>query len=121
MTVDDFLEFGQALSQTAATFGAQTTPDLIDGYFEALKSFPLADAKRALREAVDKCKFFPRPSELRAFASGLPQSRVLDGAYYRPRHPGPPPEVQRYTEAYWKARGDGKTIPEAILIGKAAM
>jgi len=46
-----------------------------------------------------------------------------DGAYFEQHgeRPKPTSASERYTAAYWKARKSGKTIPEAIEIGKAAM
>jgi len=69
MTESDQVEFKRILTKLAAVYGAQTNPDMIEGYFVAMKHFSLEAVERACQVAVDECQFFPKPVELRSYAS----------------------------------------------------
>jgi hypothetical protein len=69
MTETDQPQFERIMTKLAAVYGAKANPDMIDGYFLALKGFPIATVERACQAAVDECQFMPKPVELRSFAS----------------------------------------------------
>jgi len=68
MTDADLKEFGRVMTKLAAVYGTKAQPDMIDGYFLALKGFSLSTVERACQAAVDECQFMPKPVELRSFA-----------------------------------------------------
>lgn len=68
MTDADVKGFHRVLTKLAAVYGTKVEPDMVDGYFQALKHFSLEVVERACQSAVDDCQFFPKPVELRGYA-----------------------------------------------------
>lgn len=79
MTDQNRTEFAKALYILGDTFNV-AMPDLMaDGYFAALQDLTLAEAKTAMALALQTCKFFPRPVELREILQGDPESNAEAG------------------------------------------
>lgn len=79
MTNQDRSEFAKSLYILGDTFNV-AMPDLMaDGYFAALQDLTLAQAKQAMAMALQTCKFFPRPVELREILQGDPESNADAG------------------------------------------
>jgi hypothetical protein len=70
MTKDDFTEFGQQLVTLAELFEAELSEARLLMYFEALLDIQASAIYQGIREAARRCKFFPKPVELRSFALG---------------------------------------------------
>lgn len=89
MTVEDTQDFAKHLAALAETFGEPLSSARIRGYFTALEDLPMEAACGAIREALRCCKFFPKPSELRALAGevepdcGVVESLIMGRLYGR--------------------------------------
>lgn len=68
MMAQDRLEFFEALSRVAVIFNkAKDLESLEPAYWQALSDFDIELVKDALVRAERQCKYWPKPSELRAF------------------------------------------------------
>lgn len=70
VNIDDSGEFGQRIVALAEVFDVKLSPQRAALYFEALRDLPFPAVVQALTLAVQSCKFFPRPAELRTFVLG---------------------------------------------------
>ena len=70
MNIEDNGEFGRRLMALGEVFDVKISPQRAALYFEALRDLPFQAVAAALNAAVQGCKFFPKPVELRQFAQG---------------------------------------------------
>ena len=70
MVDQDDLEFATLMTGLAEVFAEPMSALRIAGYFGALKPFDLADVTRAINQALQECRFFPKPAELIEFIEG---------------------------------------------------
>jgi len=61
----------------AATFRADVTPALLEGYWMGLEDVPIERVERAVRRGIKECEFMPAAFKLRELVAGGP-------AYYQP-------------------------------------
>jgi hypothetical protein len=57
--------FYKQLTVLAETLGEPMTPVRLAGYCSALEDLPLAGVAIGMRDAMRKCRFFPKPTEIR--------------------------------------------------------
>lgn len=77
MNADDRAGFLKGLCHVAAIFDTEMPEARIEGYFAALKDLPLWLVEDAFDRAVQNCRFFPRPAELRAMVTEKPDAGAL--------------------------------------------
>ena len=70
MTNQDLEAFGRMMFALGDTFNEPVSEIRAEAYFEALKRFPIADVLAAGRRALEECRYFPRPVELREMLDG---------------------------------------------------
>lgn len=70
MIADDAPMFFQRLAGLSELFDAKFSDAKSELYFEALRDLSLVDVLWALNEATKRCKFMPRPVEIRDLAIG---------------------------------------------------
>lgn len=58
-------DFALAIGAMFASFGQDSTPAIIHGYWLGLADMDISDVQRAVAMALQRCKFLPKPTELR--------------------------------------------------------
>lgn len=76
MTDADRMSFAEAMHVLGETFNEPVSDVRTEGYFDALREFPMVDVASAVRMALRTCKFFPRPVELRELITGKSEDRA---------------------------------------------
>ena len=80
MTPNDFDEFQRRLTAAWALYGKSITEDVLEIFWQALQSYPLADVKQALnRHAIDPDvgQYPPKPADLIRQLEGDPESQAM--------------------------------------------
>ena len=62
-------EFVVFLTRLAHVHNRDLPGDVVDSYFDALKSVPISALRLAFKAAMADCQFFPKPGELREMAA----------------------------------------------------
>jgi hypothetical protein len=70
MTEIDREPFAAALFALGDTFNEPMTRVRAEGYFDALSDYTLPQVNAAVRLSLRRCKFFPKPAELRELIEG---------------------------------------------------
>ena len=70
MTAEDRPAFAEAMHALGETFNEPVSDIRAEAYFDALSDYSLAEVNTAVRVALRRCKFFPRPAELRELLDG---------------------------------------------------
>jgi hypothetical protein len=70
MSPSDRATFAQSLGLLAETLGAELSEFGMEGYWFALSDLTLDQLRLAVQMALKTCRFFPKPVELREYASG---------------------------------------------------
>jgi hypothetical protein len=70
MTRQDYARFSAALTALSEFFDKPVTATMADLYFRAASGLSIDDFEKAAALALDRCKFFPRPVELRELLEG---------------------------------------------------
>ena len=70
MTDADSVEFIKALAVLGEVFNETVSDVRIEAYFAVLRDHPIEAVTAACQTALKRCKFFPRPAELREFMEG---------------------------------------------------
>lgn len=81
MTSHDKTEFKKLLVTLGTIYKQPIDSDVLDVYFGVMGKIPMVAVRRAFTEATAECLFFPKPVELRGFASSSepPPFREVDG------------------------------------------
>lgn len=61
----EYAQFETLLGKVEKLYGKDLDDDGVALYWEALKDLPLATVDRRIGECIKRCKFFPKPSEIR--------------------------------------------------------
>jgi hypothetical protein len=69
MQESDRTEFNRMFFRLAEVFQRAVASDLADTYFGAMKQYPVEAVARACKSAAEDCEWFPKPVELRSYAS----------------------------------------------------
>lgn len=79
MTDTDHPRFVALLAILAETFGETVTPPRLEGYWLALRDLPLEAVEWAVKLALIRSRFFPRPAELRELSgAGGPDAGLVE-------------------------------------------
>jgi hypothetical protein len=70
MTELDRPAFGRLLFLLGDTFNEPVSDYRLEAYFGALADLLIADVQAAIRRAIAEARFFPRPVEIREYATG---------------------------------------------------
>jgi hypothetical protein len=73
VTDHDSVQFAEAMGVLCETFGEPLSDLRTEGYFDALRDFPIEAVSAAFRQALRVCRFFPKPIELRELVAGRPE------------------------------------------------
>lgn len=65
MVIEDKADFAVAVGAMFATFGQDSTQEIMQGYWLGLNDLDLIQVQQAVAIALKRCKFLPRPAELR--------------------------------------------------------
>lgn len=76
MKTADLGAFSTALGVLGEVFNEQVSEARADAYFDALRDHSIEALAAACQTAVRRCKFFPRPAELREFIEGSTEDRA---------------------------------------------
>jgi len=76
MTDADSVEFIKALAVLGEVFNETVSDVRIEAYFAVLRDHPIEAVTAACQTALKRCKFFPRPAELREFMEGSTEDRA---------------------------------------------
>ena len=76
MTDHDAVAFGEAMHALGHVFNEEITRIRIEGYFDALREFPMPQVTAAVRLTMRTCRFFPKPVELRELMTGRADARA---------------------------------------------
>lgn len=76
MTDADRPRFAAVLTALGEVYDREVTPTLAGVYYAALAEYDIATVERVAQQAIQTCRFFPKPAELRELAGG----RVEDQA-----------------------------------------
>ena len=66
----DYARFSIAMCALGEVFNRELTEPLIQIYFRAMNGLSIEDFERACYSAINECKFFPKPVELREMLDG---------------------------------------------------
>lgn len=66
MQPTDFQAFKQIMSGMGRVFGVESDSVILDAYWLALKSWPLAEFEQAAAHLLGKCQFMPKPADFTA-------------------------------------------------------
>jgi hypothetical protein len=72
---DDKDQFFKQLTVLAETLGEPMSPVRLAGYCSALEDLPLEGVAIGMQEAMKKCRFFPKPAEIRELMALSPTWR----------------------------------------------
>lgn len=67
MNQNNTQQFKGIMTGLYETFDRTPSPTLTEVYYNALAEFDIADVERAAINAIQNCRFFPKPAELREF------------------------------------------------------
>ena len=76
MTAADSKAFAAILHGLGEIYGESVSPLRAELYFRALDDLSLEDVKRAANLHTRRCKFFPKPAELREAVAGPVEDRA---------------------------------------------
>lgn len=76
MTNQDREAFGRMMFALGDTFNEPVSEIRAEAYFEALKRFDIGDVLAAGRRALEECRYFPRPVELREMLAGTDEEQA---------------------------------------------
>lgn len=76
MQQSDFKPFSKALYALGEVFGRQLTETVINVYFKTFADFTIEEFESACYKAINECKFFPKPVELRQLIEGSADERA---------------------------------------------
>ena len=65
MNTADYADFEKLLAKVETLYGKELDDDAVKLYWDALKDLPLSTVERRIGECIKRCKFFPKPSEIR--------------------------------------------------------
>ena len=74
----DMVAFGRELLVTAEVFAETLSEARTLGYFEALSDLPVDTVLEGLRQARQRCRFFPKPAEVRDLILGSVEDRARE-------------------------------------------
>ena len=74
----DMVAFGRELLVTAEVFAETLSEARTLGYFEALSDLPVDTVLEGLRQARRRCRFFPKPAEVRDLILGSVEDRARE-------------------------------------------
>src|SRR5262245_66627957 len=69
MTNDDRERFGELLALLGEVFNEPVTPARVAGYWLALDDLPFAGVHAGVQRALNECRLFPPPAEIRAMGA----------------------------------------------------
>lgn len=114
MTSADRPRLARILAVLGETFNEPVSDVRAEGYLIGLRDLPIEQVERGARCALQTCKFFPRPAEIRELAIGSPdmsaESAWLEilqeirriGSYGAPRLGPKAAEAMRCVWGSWK-------------------
>lgn len=107
MTRAEARAFADQMAALAKVFDAQPDKTRTELYFRALQDLPLAAVQHAVGAAIQGCRFFPKPAELRELVGAgvadqaeLAWAGLLDG-FRSGRWAEPDPITAALIRVYW--------------------
>ena len=113
MTVGDRPKFAAAMLRMQEVYDVPVSEAKAEAYYDALVELDWRDLEPAIREAVKRCKFFPRPAELIEIAHEFHRERLVEQEQQAERErwnalpagPAPTAEERQAALERWKALG----------------